>query len=98
MEKILIKFLEYLENQKNYSKNTTKSYKNDLIQFINFLKEEKIFDFEKVEYDDFVKFIGKLKVSNFKEKTIARKVASIKSFYKFLISRKYIKKNPSLLI
>ncbi|MGC8977476.1 MAG: tyrosine recombinase XerC, partial [Candidatus Ratteibacteria bacterium] len=95
---ILIKFLEYLENQKNYSKNTTKSYKNDLIQFINFLKEEKIFDFEKVEYDDFVKFIGKLKVSNFKEKTIARKVASIKSFYKFLISRKYIKKNPSLLI
>ncbi len=98
MEKILIKFLEYLENQKNYSKNTTKSYKNDLIQFINFLKEEKIFDFENVEYDDFVKFIGKLKVSNFKEKTIARKVASIKSFYKFLISRKYIKKNPSLLI
>lgn len=98
MEKILNKFIEYLENQKNYSKNTIKSYRKDIKQFINFLKEEKIDDFENVSYDEFVKFIGKLKLNNFKEKSIGRKVASIKSFYKFLLSRKYIKKNPALLI
>ncbi|MCM8803732.1 MAG: tyrosine recombinase XerC [Candidatus Omnitrophica bacterium] len=98
MEKILNRFIEYLENQKNYSNNTIKSYRKDIKQFINFLKEEKIDDFEKVDYDKFIKFIGKLKLSGFKEKSISRKVASIKSFYKFLLSRKYIKKNPALLI
>ncbi len=98
MKEFLNKFLEYLENQKNYSKNTLKSYKKDILQFIQFLKEEKISDFGRVEYDDFIKFIGKLKNEGFKEKSIGRKVASIKSFYKFLLSRKYINKNPALLI
>jgi tyrosine recombinase XerC len=98
MKEKLNKFIDYLENQKNYSKYTIKSYKKDITQFIEFLKEKKIFDFEKVEYEDFINFIGKLKSSNLKEKTIGRKVASLKSFYKFLVMRKYIKKNPALLI
>ncbi len=98
MKEFLNRFIDYLENQKNYSKNTSKSYEIDIKQFINFLKEEKIANFEDVEYEDFIKFIGKLKNSGFKEKSIGRKLASIKSFYKFLLSRKYISKNPSLLI
>jgi tyrosine recombinase XerC len=98
MKEKLNKFLDYLENQKNYSKHTIKSYKKDISQFIEFLKEKKISDFENVEYEDFINFIGKLKSSNLKEKTIGRKVASLKSFYKFLVMRKYIKKNPTLLI
>jgi len=98
MRQLIKKFIDYIENQKNYSKNTVKSYKEDLDQFYRFLKEEKIDDFGKVEYDNLLKFIGKLKSSNYKEKTIARKVASLKSFYKFLSSRKYINKNPCLLL
>lgn len=98
MKEVLNKFIDYLSNQKNYSKNTIKSYKKDISQFISFLKEEKIGDFEKVGYDDFIKFISKLKSSEFKEKSIGRKIAAIKSFYKFLTLRKYIKKNPALLI
>lgn len=98
MKEVLNKFIDYLLNQKNYSKNTIKNYKKDISQFISFLKEEKIGDFEKVGYDDFIKFISKLKSSEFKEKSIGRKIAAIKSFYKFLTLRKYIKKNPALLI
>lgn len=98
MKEVLNKFIDYLLNQKNYSKNTIKSYKKDISQFISFLKEEKIGDFEKVGYDDFIKFISKLKSSEFKEKSIGRKIAAIKSFYRFLTLRKYIKKNPALLI
>jgi len=96
MKEKLNKFIDYLENQKNYSKYTIKSYKKDITQFIEFLKEKKIFDFEKVEYEDFINFIGKLKSSNLKEKTIGRKVASLKSFYKFLVMRRYIKKNHNI--
>ncbi|MCS7180535.1 MAG: site-specific integrase, partial [bacterium] len=64
MKEILKKFIDYLENQKNYSKHTIKSYKKDISQFIEFLKEKKIFDFEKVEYEDLISFISKLKNSN----------------------------------
>ncbi|MGB9677609.1 MAG: tyrosine recombinase XerC [Candidatus Ratteibacteria bacterium] len=98
MKEQLNKFIDYLENQKNYSKHTIRSYKKDISQFIEFIKEKKISNFEKVEYEDFINFIGKLKNSNLKEKTIGRKVASLKSFYKFLFIRKFIKKNPALLI
>ncbi|HOK56210.1 MAG TPA: tyrosine recombinase XerC [bacterium] len=98
MKEELNKFIDYLENQKNYSKHTVKGYKKDISQFIEFLKEKKISDFEKVEYEDFISFIGKLKNSKLKEKTIGRKVASLKSFYKFLVMRKYIRKNPAILI
>jgi tyrosine recombinase XerC len=98
MKQKIEKFIEYIADHKNYSKNTIKSYKEDLYQFLKFLQEEGIKDFEKVEYEHFIKFIGKLKLSNYKEKTIARKVASLKSFYKFLFSTKDIKKNPCLLL
>ena len=98
MTQLLNKFLDYLENQKNYSKHTLKSYKKDILQFIEFLKRKKIKNFEEVEYEDFIEFLGDLKKTGFKEKTIGRKVASLKSFYKFLSSRKYITRNPALLI
>jgi integrase/recombinase XerC len=98
MKQKIEKFIEYIADHKNYSKNTIKSYKEDLYQFLKFLQEEGIKDFEKVEYEHLIKFIGKLKLSNYKEKTIARKVASLKSFYKFLFSTKDIKKNPCLLL
>jgi site-specific recombinase XerD len=45
MRQLIKKFIDYIENQKNYSKNTVKSYKEDLDQFYRFLKEEKIDDF-----------------------------------------------------
>ncbi|MFN4226719.1 MAG: tyrosine recombinase XerC [Candidatus Ratteibacteria bacterium] len=98
MKDKLKKFIDYLANQKNYSKHTLKGYKKDISQFIEFLRQKKISDFEKVEYEDLISFISKLKNSGLKEKTIGRKVASLKSFYKFLVSKKFIKKNPALLI
>lgn len=99
MKEILSKFLEYLEYQKEYSSNTLKAYETDILQFLNFLKKGEIRSFKEVDYRVFLDFISSLKSDErYTEKSIARKVASIKAFFKFLYSRRLIKNNPALLL
>ena len=98
MKKLLNKFLEYLTHQKNYSYHTLKSYREDIEQFIDFLKKKKISSFEKVDYYTFLEFLSFLKNENYSETTISRKVASLKSFFKFLTGSNFINSNPAILI
>ncbi|MGI6595436.1 MAG: tyrosine recombinase XerC [Elusimicrobia bacterium] len=99
MRDILKKFLEYLEHQKNYSENTLKAYDTDITQFIRFLRKKRKKTFKEVEYKDFIGFLSYLKAEDrYTEKSISRKVASIKAFFKFLAKRKLISVNPALLL
>ncbi|HOL22441.1 MAG TPA: tyrosine recombinase XerC [bacterium] len=99
MRKILVKFLEYLEHQKNCSFHTIRAYETDILQFIQFLKKNKKSSLKEVKYRDFLDFISYLKTeARYTEKSISRKVASIKAFFKFLYSRRFIKNNPALLL
>jgi len=99
MKEMLSKFLEYLEYQKEYSSNTLKAYETDILQFFKFLKNKKIRSFKEVDYRFFLDFISSLKADEkYTEKSIARKVAGIKAFFKFLYRRRLIKNNPALLL
>ncbi len=99
MRKILVKFLEYLEHQKNCSFHTIRAYETDILQFIQFLKKNKKSSLKEVKYRDFLDFISSLKTeARYTEKSISRKVASIKAFFKFLARRKFIRNNPALLL
>ncbi len=98
MRQFLKKFLNYLNLQKNYSSNTIRGYKRDILQFINFLKKNKIKSFKSISYEDFLSYLGYLRNYGYSETTIGRKVASLKSFFKFLSARKIIKSNPVALL
>ncbi len=99
MRKVLVRFLEYLEHQKNYSFHTLRAYETDILQFIQFLKKNKKASFKEINYRVFLDFISYLKTeARYTEKSISRKVASIKAFFKFLYSRRFIKNNPALLL
>ncbi len=98
MRQLLKKFLDYLNLQKNYSSNTIRGYKRDILQFINFLKKNKIKSFKSISYEDFLSYLGYLRNYGYSETTIGRKVASLKSFFKFLSARKIIKSNPVALL
>jgi len=98
MRQFLKKFLDYLNLQKNYSSNTIRGYKRDILQFINFLKKIKIKSFKSISYEDFLSYLGYLRNYGYSETTIGRKVASLKSFFKFLSARKIIKSNPVALL
>ena len=88
-------FLNYLALEKKYSKHTTIAYQNDLSSFQIFCRneydEQNIID---VNYGQIRTWIVSLVNSNISNRTINRKVSSLKSFYKFLQKTKQIETNP----
>ena len=88
-------FLEYLTLEKKYSKHTITAYKNDLISFKDFIDTEfNQEDLSLVNYPQIRSWIVSLVNSNITNKTVNRKVSSLKSFYKFLKKTKQIDSNP----
>lgn len=88
-------FLEYLSLEKKYSVHTVTAYKNDLISFKDFLAVEyEQEDFLEVHYTQIRNWIITLVDSEISNRTINRKVSSLKSFYKFLQKTEQIEINP----
>lgn len=85
----LLEFRIELEFVKNYSKHTIIAYENDIKGFLEYLDNK---DLSKVKTEDIRKYIRYL--SNLKEKSLARKMSSLRTFYEFLVKREYIKESP----
>jgi integrase/recombinase XerC len=99
MIELIKKFLTYLEIERNLSDNTIFSYENDLIQFHNFLKEYFSGDgysIEKIDRKIIRYYLGNLLENDYKKKSISRKIASIRSFFRFLSKKHLISKNPAM--
>lgn len=95
MNRYIEKFLSYLEIEKNYSPHTLLNYKIDLRDFFEFLGDTPI---ERVDYFHLRRFLGNLKTKNLRSKTLARKLSSLRSFFKFLFREGLVKKNPAVLL
>lgn len=91
---MLNKFLNHLEIEKNYSEHTINAYKTDLEQFIDFVYK----DIKEVTRHDILNFLKYLKIQNYSPATSNRKLASIKSFYKFLMIEGEVNVNPAELV
>ena len=88
-------FIQYLEREKNYSPLTLKSYLGDLSDFEAFSKSNNIqFDLKKVTSKQVRIWIAFLSERKLSERTINRKIASLKSFYKFLRKTNTIIESP----
>jgi len=92
-------FLIFINDVKSFSHHTIRSYNNDLIQFLDFLKsydESLLFiDIDKSVIQQYIQRISK---SDLSDKTVLRKVSTIKSFYKFLMINDLIEFNVMELI
>ena len=94
MEKQIKNFLEFIENTKKASENTLQSYRRDIMQFSNYIDNNrmnytKITEKEIKGYMDYLKSIGK------KSSTISRSLASLRSFYQYLLRMKKMRKDPT---
>ncbi len=98
MEKIIRNYLEYLETERNYSAHTIISYETDLFSLIQFLRREGINSFDRVHKESLRTFIGSLIDEGFNQRSIARKIASMRSFFKYLRRQKIIDGNPALVL
>ncbi len=92
-------FLKYLKAEKRYSNHTVSAYSKDLLQFQHFLKSqydlEAINDVKNPQIRDWIMSLSDADIS---PKSINRKIATLKSFYKFLVAREYLDANPADLI
>ena len=98
-EKYIVSFLDYLSSQRNFSNHTIRNYRIDLYAFIKYLdcvdSSLTIIDIDRTFIQDFIK---ELSLDGKSDKTIQRKVASIKSFYKYLSFTNQVRYNITELI
>ncbi len=102
MKQFVDKFLRYLEIERNSSHHTIISYRTDLEQFLDFLKDENnLADYATINNLtrlDIRMWLGELSEQGLAKSTIARKVASLRSFFKYCFKRGFIQKNPAHLL
>lgn len=98
MSEEIIKFIEELKVEKNYSKYTIKNYQKDLYLFLEYLNENNIKKYNDVEYQDIRLYINYLYDLKYNNKTISRHISTLRSFFKYLKVKNIINENPTILI
>ncbi len=88
------KFLKYLEIERAASSHTLRAYRKDLEEFFRFVNVKP----EDVELADVRGFIAEQIKSGLNKTTVSRRLASVRSFFKFLYREGYKKSNPAKLV
>ncbi len=94
MEKQIKLFLEFLKDEKKLSENTLQSYRRDILQYQEYVEKNKI-NYAKANKEDMKTYLEYLKEIGKKPSTVSRNLASIRSFYQFLIRVKKVKHDPT---
>jgi integrase/recombinase XerC len=104
MEQLIQNFRDYLGSERNYSKHTVKAYITDIGEFLRVIKEKKLvgeeagaIDFEKLDETPVRAYISWLYTRNSRS-SISRKLASVRTFFEFLIRKGAIKNNLAKLV
>lgn len=85
-------YLEYLEIEKGLSINTINAYNQDLTDFIHYFHD---YDIKQINKSNINKYILYLHDKKYSTKSIVRKIASLRGFFKWLNANGYIPKNPT---
>ncbi|RLC64961.1 MAG: tyrosine recombinase XerD [Chloroflexi bacterium] len=88
-------FLQHLTQDKGYSQNTVAAYRNDLTQMAAFIAAEEAKGILE-SYDELLKgYSLKLREKGYSAATTARKIASARTFFKFMVDSGRVKENPT---
>lgn len=97
MDKQIKLFLEFLQNDKKLSDNTLQSYRRDILQFEKFLDANDI-NFSKATEENIEDYLEELQKEGKKTSTASRSLATIRSFYQYLLRTKKVKEDPTVSI
>jgi len=88
-------FLDYLELEKKYSVHTITAYESDLRGFQDYIKDNfEQEDIQHVNYSQMRSWIVELSESKISNRTINRKISSLKAYYRFLQKTEQIEFSP----
>lgn len=85
-------FLNFLTTEKGASGHTTKNYAIDLREFVKFIAEK---DLKGLTYLDVRAFLAFLKTRDYSKSSISRKLACLRSFFKYLARENFLTQNPA---
>ena len=88
-------FLVHLKNVKHYSDNTLSAYRNDLRQFMHLLQKQGITSWKELRQADIVAFGVYAKERGYAQSTLARKLASVRSFSHYLARQRVLTQDPA---
>ena len=94
MNIFLKEYLTVLRLEKNLSENTVASYKNDISAFLKFLEAYNINDPSEINYSHMAEFFSGLNKAGLNSRSAARYFSSLKGFFIYLYTKKYITANP----
>ena len=86
-------FKSYIIAEKNFSKHTAKAYCSDILSFLVWMDEQSCEDINFSKVREYLHFIHKF---NYKKTTIARKIASLRTVYKYLYRERKVDSNPAM--
>ena len=103
MKTIIEKFLRYLEVEKRYSPHTIAAYRTDLSQFLAYCADHQQCPEEELETAHVDRlairlWLGDLAENGISRSSVTRKVASVRSLFKYAFKRGFIEKNPAHLL
>ena len=98
---VLADFLSYLKKERGFSVHTMKAYEYDLNRFISFVghkDQTNIRNFEDIDRDLIRQYLGFEFDHGFSSKTVARRLAALKSFFNYLMRSERISDNPAIYV
>jgi len=93
----LEKFRMYLSAERNVSKHTIMAYETDIGQFLDYLERAKV-ELSSVDHIILRRYLSWLNTQKYATRSIARKLASLRTFFKFLKREGCIDNNPIILL
>ncbi len=88
------KFIHYLNIEQGVSPHTLRAYREDLKEFASFIDK----DLKGIDNLDIRSFLASLHNRKLKKSSISRKLATIRSFFKYLHREGHVTKNPAKLV
>src|ERR1051325_6167331 len=105
MEKLIEQFLEHLRYERNVSAHTLRNYSSDLEQFLDFLAPidsaggtRHTPDIKEIDHLTIREWLAQLHAAQKKKASIARKLATLRTFFQFLVREEMLELNPAKLV
>ncbi|GEN34114.1 tyrosine recombinase XerC [Aneurinibacillus danicus] len=94
----LLEFKQYLQIEKNASPLTIANYEKDILAFTAFMKQHGVTEYAAVSYVHVRSYLTELHRRNYARRSIARKLSSLRSFYRFLLREEKLEHNPFTMV
>lgn len=95
MNAYIVEYVDFMKNTCHKSENTVESYKSDVMQYIAYLKELGISELITTTKTTVLSYMLDLKKRGRASSTLSRTLASIRSYYLYLLNNGYVKSDPT---